>query len=115
MPFELRRQIEICVDSPGKFSPFVDRDAALVVAANMRSDEDAKLARDLAVRFEGSCDGDALRFDRVAAHAAVLSDGEIAGNGDVPFDQSVDGEIAGAADPSANARAGADASAASAS
>jgi hypothetical protein len=114
MTFELGRQIEVCVDSTGKFSPFVDRDAAFDVAANMRSDENAELAGDLAFRFERSGDRDAVGFDRVAAYAAVLADREIAGDCDVAFDRSVDGQISRAADSSANARSRADASAASA-
>jgi hypothetical protein len=115
MAFELGRQIEICVDSTGKFRPFVDRDAAFDVAANMRSDEDAQLAYDLAFGFESSGDRDALGFDRVSANAAVLTDREIARNCDVPFDRSVDGQISRAADSSANACSCTDASAASAS
>ncbi len=111
---ELGRQIEVGVDSAGKFSPFVDRDAAFDVAANMRADQNAELPRHLAFGFERAGDGDAFGFDRVAANAAMLADREIAGDVHVPLDRSVDRQISRAADSSADARAVADACVASA-
>jgi hypothetical protein len=107
---QLRRQIELAIQSSRKPHTFLDRDctAAKIAADSCPRHEPHGTLRDH-VSLESSGDGHTIGFDGVAFDVGAGCHREVAHDDDVAFDVSLDDEGSIAVDATADASAASDA------
>jgi hypothetical protein len=107
---QLRRQIELAIQSSRESHTFLDRDCASAkIAADSRPGDEPHRALRNHVSFESSGDGHTVGFDGVALDAGAGCHSEVADDDDIAFDVTLDDEGAVAVDATANASAPSDA------